>query len=265
MPFHLSPCEIPYAGAIRSREDDVMSPLRPPPDLHATIELSSCIDSRVDPDACGSHLTRAQTPPEELANTASAALGVAGACGFALALLWHGDATIGQWIFAGAVLILFLTSTAYHALTAESAKELARMLDHVAIFVLIAATYTPFALGPLYTHGGILLFGLEWVMALIGLCFVLCRGHDSLWVSNALYILMGWLGLLFISDFIDYVAAAGNWFILAGGVFYTAGVAFYSARELRFSHLVWHLFVLAGAICHALAVYAYSGWLDAIK
>ena len=242
-----------------------MPPLRPPPDLPATIKLSSCIDSRVDPDACGSHLTRAQTPPEELANTASAALGVAGACGFALALLWHGDATIGQWIFAGAVLILFLTSTAYHALTAESAKELARMLDHVAIFVLIAATYTPFALGPLYTHGGILLFGLEWVMALIGLCFVLCRGHDSLWVSNALYILMGWLGLLFISDFIDYVAAAGNWFILAGGVFYTAGVAFYSARELRFSHLVWHLFVLAGAICHALAVYAYSGWLDAIK
>ena len=200
-----------------------------------------------------------QTPFEERANTWSAALGVAGAFGFALALLWHGEATVGQWIFAIALLVLFLTSTFYHGLIAEPAKELARLFDHLAIFALIAATYTPFALGPLRPHGGILLFALEWGLAVIGLCFVLCGGHDSMRISNALYIGMGWLGLFFIADFINHVPITGNWLILAGGVFYTAGVAFYSARALRFSHLVWHLFVLAGAICHAVAVYAYSG------
>ena len=185
---------------------------------------------------------RTQTALEELANTWSAALGVAGACAFALVLLWHGDATIGQWIFAAALLILFLTSTAYHGLIAVPAKELARLFDHVAIFGLIAATYTPFALGALRTHGGILLFGLEWLLAVIGLCFVLCGGHDSMRISNALYIGMGWLGLFFIPAFINHVSVTGNCLILAGGVFYTAGVAFYSARKLRFSHLVWHFF-----------------------
>ena len=233
--------------------------MRARPGLSTTTELPSSIDSRVELHRRASGSMRAQTVWEELANTWSAALGVAGAGAFAVALLWHGEATVGQWVFAAAVLILFSTSTAYHGLIAESAKEQARRLDHVAIFALIAGTYTPFALGPLYTHGGISLFALEWGLALIGLCFVLCGGHDRMWISNALYIGMGWLGLFFIFDFIDYVPTTGNGLILAGGVFYTAGVAFYSARQLRFSHLVWHLFVLAGAICHALAVYAYSG------
>ena len=182
------------------------------------------------------------------------------ACTF---LAW--DATVGQWVFAVALLILFLTSTAYHGLSGEPAKGVARFLDHVAIFVLIAATYTPFALGPLRTHGGILLFALEWLLALIGLCFVLCGGNNSVRISNALYIGMGWLGLFFIADFINTVPLAGIGLILAGGVFYTAGVAFYSAKKLRFSHLVWHLFVLAGAICHGVAVYAYSGSIETTR
>jgi hemolysin III len=231
----------------------------------ATIELGPSIIPSAEFRGSAFPSVATQTHFEELANTWSAALGVAGACGFALALLWHGDATVGQWVFAVALLILFLTSTAYHGLVAEPAKELARILDHVAIFALIAATCTPFALGPLYTHGEVLLFALEWGMAVIGLCFVLCGGHDRLRISNALYIGMGWLGLFFISGFIDYVPVTGNWLILAGGIFYTAGVAFYSTRELRFSHLIWHLFVLAGAICHAVAVYAYSGRLDTIR
>ena len=211
------------------------------------------------------HALPAQSDLEERANTWTSALGIAGAGGFALALWWRGDATVGQWTFAASLLILFLTSTAYHGLSGEPAKGVARFLDHVAIFVLIAATYTPFALGPLRTHGGILLFALEWLLALIGLCFVLCGGYDSVRISNALYIGMGWLGLFFIADFINTVPLAGIGLILAGGVFYTAGVAFYSAKKLRFSHLVWHLFVLAGAICHAVAVYAYSGSIDTTR
>ena len=248
-----------------TREMIVPSPVRARSAVPATMELASAVDSPVELPGPASRSLRPQTPLEEFANTWSAAFGVVSACAFALALLWHGNATIGQWVFAAAVLVLFSTSTAYHAIVTEPAKELARVLDHVAIFVLIAATYTPFALGPLYAHGGVLLFGLEWMLALIGLCFVIGGGHDSLWISNALYIGMGWLGLFFISDFIKFVPTAGNGFILAGGVFYTAGVAFYSAQGWRFFHLVWHLFVLAGAICHAVAVYAYSGWLETIK
>ena len=203
-------------------------------------------------------LESVRTRVGERANTWSAAIGLAGAFGFALALLWHG-ATAGQWTFAVALLLLFLSSTAYHGLVAERAKEIARTIDHVAIFVLIAGTYTPFALGPLRADGGIVLFALEWLLALVGLGFVLCGGHDRARVSSALYIGMGWLGLFFFSAFLSNVAPIGIGLILVGGVFYTAGVAFYSARQMRNSHLIWHLFVLAGSICHALAVYGYSG------
>jgi hemolysin III len=234
------------------------------PAVAATMELASCIDSRAESHGHEYRPMTGQTPLEELANTLSAALGVAGALGFSLALLWHGDATVGQWVFAMAVLAAFLTSTVYHALMAEPAKEVARILDHVAIFILIAATYTPFALGPLRTHGGIVLFALEWLFALTGLCFVLCGGHDRTHLSNALYIGMGWLGLFFLSALIHNIPPVGNGLILAGGVCYTAGVAFYR-RQWRFSHLVWHLFVLAGAICHALAVYGYSGWAETLR
>jgi hemolysin III len=201
----------------------------------------------------------AQARFEERANTWSAALGLAGAFGFAAALLWRGDATAGQWVFALALLILFLTSTVYHGLVSDRAKELARTLDHVAIFVLIAGTYTAFALGPLRAGGGVLLLALEWLLALIGLAFVLCKGHDSTRISNALYIGMGWLGVFFVSAFVSNVPPIGNGLILAGGIFYTAGVAFYSASRLRFFHFIWHLFVLAGSICHAVAVYRYAG------
>ena len=203
--------------------------------------------------------TNTQTLLEERANTWSAAFGMMGALGFALALLWRGDATPGQWIFAVALFVLFLTSTVYHGLVSAGAKEIARVFDHTAIFALIAGTYTPFALGALRAHGGILLFALEWLLALIGLAFVLRGGLNHTRVSNALYIGMGWIGLFFILGFLGNVAPTGNGLILAGGVIYTAGVGFYSARRLRYSHFIWHLFVLAGSACHAIAVYRYSG------
>ena len=200
-----------------------------------------------------------QTRLEERANTWSAAVGMTGSFGFALALLWRGDATLGQWIFAVALFALFFISTIYHGLVSERAKEVARALDHIAIFVLIAGTYTPFALGPLRAHGGILLFALEWLLTLIGLAFVLCGGLNRIRVSNALYIGMGWTGLFFVSGFLSSVAPLGNGLIVAGGIIYTSGVGFYSAKQLRYSHCIWHLFVLAGSACHAVAVYGYCG------
>ena len=201
----------------------------------------------------------AQTPFEERANTWSAVFGMMAAFGFALALLWRGDATAGQWIFAAALLVMFLTSTVYHSLVSERAKEVARVLDHIAIFALIAGTYTPFALGPLRAHGGIFLFALEWLLALSGVGFVLCGGLDRTRILNALYIGMGWVGLFFVSGFLRSMTPAANGLIVAGGVIYTSGVWFYSAKRLPYSHFVWHLFVLAGSACHAVAVYGFSG------
>lgn len=199
-----------------------------------------------------------QSPLEERANTWSAAFGFAGAFGFAIALAWRGG-NVGQWTFAVALAILFLSSTAYHGLVAERAKEIARTLDHVAIFILIAATYTPFALGPLRADGGILLFAIEWLLALIGLGFVVYGGHNCRRVANSLYIGMGWFGLFFIPAFFNNVAPIGIGLIVTGGVFYTVGVAFYTASRRPFFHFIWHLFVLAGAVCHAVAVWGYSG------
>lgn len=227
--------------------------MKVPPVVPAAMDF--CPATMVGPNP----LFGAQTRDEERINTWSSALGMASAVGFALAMWWGGDATAGQWTFAVALFFLFLTSTVYHGLSSGRAKEVARTFDHVAIFALIAGTYTPFALGPLRANGGILLFAIEWLLALLGLGFVLCGGHDSTRVSNALYIGMGWLGLFFISAFLSNVPPMGNGLILAGGIFYTAGVAFYSARQLRYSHFIWHLFVLAGSICHAVAVYGFSG------
>jgi hemolysin III len=258
-PFHLARCALAYEGEVYSKQGRLEFVMKEQSVVPAAIALPPTPLDLTAEFCRPQHALRAQSDLEERANTWSSALGIAGTVGFALALWWRGDATAGQWTFAASLFVLFLTSTIYHGVIFVSAKEVARTLDHVAIFALIAATYTPFALGPLRTHGGIFLFALEWVLAVIGLCFVLCGGHDSMRISNALYIGMGWLGLFFISGFINHIPATGNGLILAGGVFYTAGVAFYSARQLRFSHLVWHLFVLAGAICHAVAVYAYSG------
>ncbi len=259
-PFHLARCAIAYGGEIHPQEGRPQFVMKEQSVVPAAIALRpATLDLAPEPCDPQSALVNAQSALDERANIWSAALGMAGAVGFALALLWRGDATAGQWTFAVALFVLFLISTLYHGLVSERAKQVARTLDHVAIFVLIAATYTPFALGPLRADGGIVLFALEWLLALVGLGFVLCGGHDRMRVSNALYIGMGWLGLFFFSAFISNVAPIGIGLILVGGLFYTAGVAFYSARRMRNSHLIWHLFVLAGSICHALAVYGYSG------
>jgi hemolysin III len=153
---------------------------------------------------------------------------------------------------------VFLVSTIYHALAPCGAKRVVRMLDHSAIFVLIAGTYTPFALGPLAESGGLALLIAEWAMAALGIVFKIAGGIRYQRLSNAIYLFMGWLGILWIQPFIENATWPGFLWVLAGGVAYTVGIVFYAAKHKTYMHFIWHLFVFAGSSCHTVAIWRYA-------
>jgi hemolysin III len=202
---------------------------------------------------------------EEIANSASHALGVAAAVVgtpvLVLNALRHGgpSAVIGASVFAGSVLLLYSTSTLYHALPENRAKRVFRILDHSAIFLLIAGTYTPFTLGVLRGVWGWTLFGLVWSAAVLGIILKAVAGVRHPKLSTAIYIVMGWLGLIAIRPLWCLMPVTAWAWIIAGGLAYTAGIAFYALdRRTRYGHFVWHLFVLAGTTCHFFAVLWYA-------
>jgi hemolysin III len=161
-------------------------------------------------------------------------------------------------VFAATMLLLYLTSTLYHALPRNKAKRVFRVLDHGAIFLLIAGTYTPFTLGVLRGAWGWTLFGLVWSLALFGIVLKAVGGIRYPRLSTALYIGMGWLAIIAVRPLLLHVPPSGLLWLVGGGVAYTAGVAFYAAERLRYGHFVWHLFVLTGTSCHFWAVLWYA-------
>ena len=170
-----------------------------------------------------------------------------------------GAATIvGASIFAATIVLLYLTSTLYHALPRVKAKQVLRVLDHGAIFLLIAGTYTPFTLGALRGAWGWTLLGLVWGIASLGIVLTSVGGLRYPRISTAAYVTMGWLVVIALRPLWLHVPIAGLLWLLAGGVAYTAGVAFYAARRLPYGHFVWHLMVLAGTGCHCVAVLRYA-------
>lgn len=207
---------------------------------------------------------RAQTPGEEIANSVSHGVGLLAAVAAApvliLAAVQRGGAPgiIGASIFAATVGLLYLTSVLYHALPENRAKRVFQVLDHGAIFLLIAGTYTPFTLGILRGAWGWSLFGLVWSLALVGVVLKATSGVRYPRLSMGLYLAMGWLIVIAIKPLWLLMPAAGLFWLLAGGIAYTAGVAFYAAERVRYSHFVWHLFVLAGTACHFIAVFRYA-------
>jgi hemolysin III len=206
---------------------------------------------------------RPQSPGEEIANSVSHGVGAALAV-VALALLVlsaqpHGTAqVVGASVFGAAMVLLYLTSTLYHALPHSRAKRLFQVLDHSAIFILIAGTYTPFTLGVLRGRWGWTLLGLVWTLAVGGVVFKAVAGTRAPIVSTILYVAMGWLVLIAIGPVWTHVPAAGVAWLVAGGVAYTAGVAWYAADRLPYAHFVWHLCVLAGSACHVVAALRYA-------
>jgi hemolysin III len=204
------------------------------------------------------------TRSEELANTVSAGAGLLvflAVSPFLMLTALHSEqpwAVASAAIFLTSVILLYVTSTLYHALKPGAAKRILRLLDHAAIFMLIAGTYTPFALVPLAESGGVTLAIVEWAMAGLGIVFKLAGGIQYRRLSNVIYLCMGWLGILWIRPFIENATWQGFLWVLAGGVIYTVGTLFYAVKNRAYMHFVWHLFVLAGSSCHTFAVWRYA-------
>ena len=167
-------------------------------------------------------------------------------------------AVVGSAVFAASLILLYASSTLYHALPDERAKRVFRVLDHSAIFVIIAGTYTPFTLTVLPPAWGWSLFGVIWGLAILGIVLRAVGLMRHQVVLTILYLVMGWLALIAIRPLTQELPAAGIAWIVAGGALYTAGVPFFAATRVRYAHFVWHLFVLAGTTCHYVAVLRYA-------
>lgn len=166
-----------------------------------------------------------------------------------------GAAHVVPAVLMGVSLVLeFLFSTLYHALRPRAAKAVFRVLDHSAIYLLIAGSYAPFAFITLAGEGGFQLGVAVWVIAAVGIvaeCFL--RERQPKWVSALVYLAMGWLVIFHVADIVRLLPPAAFALLLAGGLCYTVGCVFYVIKRVPYFHFVWHLFVLAGAICITLS------------
>ena len=152
-------------------------------------------------------------------------------------------------IFGTSMIILYTASTLYHAFTNEKAKKFFRYLDHTSIFLLIAGTYTPIALLLLKGAWGWTLFGLAWGLAILGILYQMLFLNKYKWISISIYLGMGWVSVIAIEPLIELMPFGLFAWILGGGLFYTLGTIFY-LKEIKYFHFVWHLFVIAGTVCH---------------
>ena len=160
-------------------------------------------------------------------------------------------------IYGASLVILYLASTLYHSIQAPRAKRVFKIIDHAAIYLLIAGTYTPFTLISLRGAHGWTVFGIIWGLALLGIIYKVVFIGRWKAVSTAIYLAMGWMCVTSIGQLLESLTPGGVAWLAAGGLAYTFGVIFYAWHRLPFSHAVWHLFVLAGSACHFVAVLFY--------
>ena len=198
------------------------------------------------------------SPPEELAHSLTAALGIV-AC--VVGIPWLAWVALGDpWrltsglVFGFSALAMFVTSVVYHGVSDPELKQRLRKLDHAAIYLLIAGTYTPLTLVGMERTWGWPLFAVIWTLAVLGIVAKSTLGFRFHKLSVTLYLVMGWLAVLAIKPIVASLSATELWWLLAGGLAYTAGVPFYVWKSRRYMHAVWHLFVLGGVACHFAAV-----------
>lgn len=197
---------------------------------------------------------------EELLNVLTHGLGVilslgAGAVLITLAAIFAGAReVVSVSIFVASLILLYTASTLYHAARHPDWKARLKVLDHCAIFLLIAGTYTPFTIAALKGGWGWSLFGTIWGLAVIGVVFKLFFTGRFHALSTATYVGMGWLVVVALVPLSQVLTPAALVWLVLGGVLYTSGTLFYHVDRIPYSHAIWHLFVLAGSICHFVAV-----------
>ena len=204
------------------------------------------------------HETRGEEIANSITHGVGAALSVAALVTMIVIAVSRGTnlQVVGCTVYGISLVLLYLCSTVYHALEKGRAKQVFRILDHSSIYLLIAGTYTPFTLVTLRGVLGWGLFGVVWAMALSGVvfkCYFTGRLHA---LSTTVYIVMGWIAVVATRPLFQALPLTGFLLVLAGGVFYTSGVVFF-ARDWKYAHMIWHIFVLAGSVCHFLAIFLY--------
>lgn len=197
---------------------------------------------------------------EEIANSITHGVGWLLSLGGLAALVTYAALTGGALrvvscaVFGATLVMLYAASTLYHALTSRRAKRVFRVLDHSAIFLLIAGTYTPLALVALGGAWGWTLFGCVWFLAVVGVLLNTLAHNRWRWLSITLYLAMGWLVVVAIKPLVAALTPSALALVVIGGLAYTGGLAFYGWKKLPYSHAVWHVFVLAGSVLHYFAV-----------
>ena len=208
---------------------------------------------------------REQSKGEEIANSISHGVGLVLALVATPFLILYAvrhenvEFLVATSVFCATGIFLYLSSTIYHALPRGDSKRMFRLIEHSAIFLLIAGTYTPFTLGVLHGALGWTLLAIIWTLAVAGVALktVYKASHPNLF--TALYLLMGWIIVIAIMPLLERMPTAGVLWLLAGGLSYTFGVVFFALdSRLKYAHLVWHLFVIAGTVCHYFAILRYA-------
>ncbi|OJY89873.1 MAG: hemolysin III [Lysobacterales bacterium 63-13] len=204
------------------------------------------------------HYSRAEEIASSLSHALGIVLGIAGLAVLAAFATLHGGTSriVSVSIYGTTLILLFTASTLYHAVPNPRAKPILRVLDHSAIFLLIAGTYTPFALISLRGAWGWSLFAIVWTLAIIGIALELRHVRNRV-VAALLYLGMGWVGIVAIKPMLANIEPGGLWLLFAGGLCYTLGVPFYLWKRLPYNHALWHLFVLAGSVLQFFSVLLY--------
>jgi hemolysin III len=205
---------------------------------------------------------RIQTPFEEKINALSHAIGVLlGIVALVLLIIFDTDKT--DWslfsviVYGISIIILFTASTLYHSIKNENKKHYFRIIDHISIYLLIAGTYTPVLLISLEQTLGWTLFWVVWGIAAFGVVLKLFFTGKFEVFSTLLYLVMGWLIIFDFFNLSEIIGSNGILFLFAGGLSYTVGIIFYAIQKIPFNHVIWHLFVLAGAVCHFFMIFLF--------
>ncbi|PIW44095.1 MAG: hemolysin D [Zetaproteobacteria bacterium CG12_big_fil_rev_8_21_14_0_65_54_13] len=209
--------------------------------------------------------SRGQSRGEELANSISHGMALVAMLVGTPFLIMHavqqGDKAqvVGTCVFSATAIFLYLSSTVYHALAPGKGKDRFRVIEHSAIFLLIAGTYTPFTLGILKGAWGWTLFALVWGLAGAGVALKVFEKKPHPIISTSLYLFMGWIIVLAVNPLFAMLPTAGLLWLVSGGLLYTVGVVFFATdSKLRYGHLTWHLFVIGGTTCHYFAILWYA-------